>query len=68
MKKKEKRTGRSWRKKALTGILAVSMILQTSGMSLFAEENAGITKEAVLSEMAVPRSTVITGSGKLAAA
>lgn len=50
MKKKEKRTGRSWRKKALTGILAVSMILQTSGMSLFAEENAGITKEAVLSE------------------
>ena len=54
MKKKEKRTGRSWRKKALTGILAVSMILQTSGMSLFAEENAGITKEAVLSESEVP--------------
>ena len=50
MKRKQNRTGRSWRKKALTGILAVSMIFQTSGITLFAEESAGITKEAVLSE------------------
>ena len=34
--------------------LDVVEVLQTSGMSLFAEENAGITKEAVLSESEVP--------------
>ena len=47
MKRKQKRTGRSWRKKALTGILAVSMILQTTGATLFAEESNGIGTEAV---------------------